>query len=222
MTDRNLTAEDLRILDTYKTLAEGLAAYLGSSYEIALHSLADWSHSVIKIINGFHTGRTEGSPITDLGISMLKRLESDNSSSDFQVYFCKNKQGEPMKSTTIAIRGKGRRIIGLLCINLYLNTPMVQHLSELLPRDASVFTAENFAENSTNAVEQKLQEAKNKVLNDQSILPSMRNKEIIRLLYSLHVFELKNSVELVAKELGISVSTVYFHLRNICTPPGTL
>lgn len=221
MIDRNLTAEDLCILDTYKTLVEGLAAYLGSSYEIALHSLADWDHSVIKIMNGFHTGRTDGSPITDLGISMLNKLESDGSNSDFQVYFSKNKQGEPMKSTTIAIRGKGRRIIGLLCINLYLGTPMIQYLSEMLPGETSVFTAENFAENSTNAVEQKLQEAKNQVLRDESILPSMRNKEIIRLLHSLHVFELKNSVELVASELDISVSTVYFHLRNISNSPGT-
>lgn len=215
MTDRNLTAEDLRILETYKTLVEGLAAYLGSSYEIALHSLADWNHSVIKIMNGFHTGRTEGSPITDLGISMLKKLESNDSGKDFQVYFSKNKLGEPMKSTTIAIRGKGRRIIGLLCINLYLGTPMLHYLSELLPRDASVFTVENFAENSVNAVQQKLQEAKSQVLNDESILPSLRNKEIIRLLNSRHVFELKNSVELVANELGISVNTVYFHLRNL-------
>ena len=78
-----------------------------------------------------------------------------------------------------------------------------------------MFTAENFAQNSVNAVEQKLHEAKNQVMNDASILPSMRNKEIIRLLQSRHVFELKNSVELVANELGISVNTVYFHLRNL-------
>lgn len=220
MNDRNLTAEDLRILDSYKALAEGLAAYLGASYEVTVHSLEDLSHSVIKIMNGFHTGRTEGSPITDLGISMLKKLEANDSDTDFQVYFSKNKLGEPMKSTTIAIRGKGRRIIGLLCINLYLGTPIIHYLSELLPQDSSVFTAENFAENSVNAVEQKLQEARNQVLSDESILPSMRNKEIIRLLQSRHVFELKNSVELVANELGISVNTVYFHLRNLTKTSG--
>ncbi|MDY4222379.1 MAG: PAS domain-containing protein [Candidatus Faecousia sp.] len=220
MNDRNLTAEDLRILDSYKTLAEGLAAYLGGSYEVAVHSLGDFNHSVIRIMNGFHTGRTEGSPITDLGISMLKKLEANDSDRDYQVYFSKNTLGEPMKSTTIAIRGKGRRIIGLLCINLYLGTPLLDYLSELLPQDSSVFTAENFAQNSVNAVEQKLHEAKNQVMNDASILPSMRNKEIIRLLQSRHVFELKNSVELVANGLGISVNTVYFHLRNLTKIPG--
>ena len=102
MNDRSLTAEDLRILDSYKTLAEGLAAYLGASYEVTVHSLGDLNHSVIKIMNGFHTGRTEGSPITDLGISMLKKLEANDSDQDYQVYFSKNTLGEPMKSTTIA------------------------------------------------------------------------------------------------------------------------
>lgn len=220
MNDRTLTTEDLRILESYKTLAEGLAAYLGTSYEVTVHSLGDLNHSVIKIMNGFHTGRGEGSPITDLAISMLKKLEANDSDRDYQVYFSKNKLGEPMKSTTIAIRGKGRRIIGLLCINLYLGTSLLGYLSELLPQDSSVFTSENFAENSVNAVEQKLQEARNQVLNDASILPSMRNKEIIRLLQNRHVFELKNSVELVASRLGISVNTVYFHLRNLTKTPG--
>ena len=219
MNDRTLTTEDLRILESYKTLAEGLAAYLGSSYEITVHSLGNFNHSVIKIVNGFHTGRREGSPITDLGISMLKKLEANDSDRDYQVYFSKNKLGEPMKSTTIAIRGKGRRIIGLLCINLYLGTSMLDYLAELVPQDSSVFTSENFAANSVNAVEQKLQEARNQVLNDASILPSMRNKEIIRLLQNRHVFELKNAVELVANHLGISVNTVYFHLRNLTKAP---
>lgn len=47
----------------------------------------------------------------------------------------------------------------------------------------------------------------------------MRNKEIIRLLQNRHVFELKNAVELVANHLGISVNTVYFHLRNLTKAP---
>lgn len=220
MNDGNLSAEDLRILDTCKTLAEGLAACLGSSYEITLHSLADRNRSVIKIINGFHSGRTERSPMTEAEISTLKQLEANDSGRDYQVCFGKNKLGEPMKSAAITIRGEGRRIIGLLCINLYLSTPIIHYLSELLPQDASVFTAEMFAENAVNAVEQKLLEARSQVLSDESILPSVRNKEIIRLLQNRHVFELKNSVELVANELGISVNTVYFHLRNLSKAPG--
>lgn len=211
---RAFVPEDQRILESFIPVVDGLAAYLGSSYEITLHSLADLEHSVIKIMNGFHTGRSEGSPITDLALSMLDKLESDENESDYQVYFSRNRNGEPMKSTTVAIRGKQKNIIGLLCINLYLGTPILDYVSNLMPREAGVFASENFAESSSSAVLQKLEDAKYQINNDERILPSMRNKEIIRLLYNRHVFELKNAVDLVANELGISSNTVYFHLRN--------
>ena len=84
---RSFAAEDRRILESYIPVVEGLADYLGSSFEITLHSLEDLEHSVIKIVNGYHTGRTEGSPITDLALRMLKTLEEDNKESDYQVYF---------------------------------------------------------------------------------------------------------------------------------------
>ena len=62
MKERNVmfTETDFRILDSYKSVLDGLAAYLGDGYEIVLHSLHDLDHSVIKIINGHYTGRREG------------------------------------------------------------------------------------------------------------------------------------------------------------------
>ena len=68
----SLSKTDYAILNSYKILAEGLAEYLGEGCEIVIHSLGNLEHSVIKIINGHHTGRKEGSPITDLGLSMVK------------------------------------------------------------------------------------------------------------------------------------------------------
>ena len=212
--ERSLDKEDHIILNSYIPFIEGLAAYLGPSYEITLHSLENLEHSVIKIMNGFHTGRFEGSPITDLALSMLKKLEADENESLYQVYFCKNHNGEPMKSTTIAIRGTQQRIIGLICINFYLSTPVMEFAAGIFPQNSSVFAAEHFAENSSAAVTQKLEEARSIIISDASILPSMRNKEIIRLLDNWHVFELKTAIEQVANELGISCHTVYFHLRN--------
>lgn len=75
MKERNVmfTETDFRILDSYKSVLDGLAAYLGDGYEIVLHSLHDLDHSVIKIINGHYTGRREGFPITDLALSMLAK-----------------------------------------------------------------------------------------------------------------------------------------------------
>ena len=61
-----LTLIDKQILESYRSLVEGLGNYLGFGYEIVLHSLEDFKHSVVYIKNGEHTGRTVGAPITDM------------------------------------------------------------------------------------------------------------------------------------------------------------
>ena len=107
----HLTLIDRIILDSYKVLLEGMADYMGSGYEMVLHSLEDTEHSVIKIINGHHTGRTEGMPITDLALQMLEEIKKEGEKG-YISYFTKNKKGEPLKSTTIVVRGEESRIIG--------------------------------------------------------------------------------------------------------------
>lgn len=123
---------DRKILESYKSVIEGMAEYMGTAYEFVLHSLEDYDHSVIAIINGQHTGRSVGAPITNLALEMLGKIEHSEHS-DHISYFTKNKDGAPLKSTTIAIRGYGNRIIGLICINLYLNTEFDVVIRNFLP-----------------------------------------------------------------------------------------
>lgn len=66
-----LTPTDRLILSSFSNALDGFAEYLGDSYEFVLHSLEDTKNSVIKIINGYHTGRKVGAPITDLALQML-------------------------------------------------------------------------------------------------------------------------------------------------------
>lgn len=86
-----LTYTDRLILDSYCDMLEGLSHYLGDGYEIVLHSLEDCSHSAIKVINGFHTGRSEGAPITDLALKMLDKIEKQGNGSKAITYFVKIK-----------------------------------------------------------------------------------------------------------------------------------
>ena len=110
MTQPNIqfTPEDRCILESYKTTVEGFAEYLGEGYEVVLHSLEDLNRSVIKIINGHHTGRKEGAPITDLALDMLNRIQSEGLPGHIS-YFTHNKKGEPLKSPPLPLqepRGK--------------------------------------------------------------------------------------------------------------------
>lgn len=211
-----LTKTDKQILESFKSVLDGLASYMSSSYEFVLHSLEDLSSSVIYIINGEHTGRKIGAPITDLALKMLDEISNDQV--DYIVYFSKNKEGEPLKSTTIAIRGENNRIIGLLCINLYLNTPF----SEILESFAPNITKENreanlkevFTQSSDDLIKTTLEEVSLEVLKDDSILPSNKNKVIIEKLYDKGIFQLKDSVIKVESLMKISKNTVYMHMRN--------
>lgn len=216
-----LTPTDRLILASYCDMLDGLSRYLGDGYEIVLHSLEDCSHSAIKVINGFHTGRTEGAPITDLALTMLERIKNQRGAEKSITYFVKNKRGEPLKSTTIAITGENQRILGLLCINFYLNTAFGDFVKDFLyeetPEGESplALQSENFSANSVELVEHMVEQLRDEVMADPSISLSNKNKEIIHRLYAKGIFNLKDAVVKAAQILNISKNTVYLHLRHI-------
>lgn len=211
-----LTNIDRLILNSYKYILDGLAAYLSKSYEFVLHSLEDLNKSVIYIINGEHTGRKLGAPITDLALNIYGKMSKEQV--DHMVYFSKNKNGQPLKSTTIAIRGENERIIGLICINMYLNSPFSEILSSFVPGIGDLNTvdhiSEDFPQNTDDLIKTKLDEEIKIVMSDETIMPSNKNKVIIEHLYDKGVFQLKDSVITVEKLMGISKNTIYMHIRN--------
>lgn len=204
-----LTRNDKKTLESYKLLIEGLAKYLGNSYELVLHSLEDLDNSVIAIFNGEHTGRKVGAPITDLALKMLDQIE--NGDENTIVYFSQNKKGEPLKSATIAIKGDDNKVIGLLCINMYLNTSLKDILESLTPNKA---ITENYNQNSTELIKSAYEIEKANVLADSSILPSNKNKVIIERLYDKGIFQMKDAVPEIESLMCLSKNTVYLHIRN--------
>lgn len=213
-----LTKTDRVILDSYRTFAEGLGEYLGEGYEIVIHSLENPDSSAIKVINGHHSGRKEGAPITDLALQMLGRMEHNHKNS--LSYFNKSKAGAPIKSATIPLIGENQRIIGLICINFYTDTPLCDLLSVLFPDEAASaashpIASETFSDNIDDLIEDALTLAKETVYPDSAISVSNKNKEIIMILYEKGIFNLKDSVIKVASLLNISKNTVYMHLRKL-------
>jgi predicted transcriptional regulator YheO len=221
-TKNALSGADQLILESYKTTMDGLAAYYGEAFEIVLHSLIDLDHSIIKINNGFHSGRKEGGPITDLALSMLERIKKNGGSGDaaeynvpFLSYFSAGKYGKPVKSTTIVIFGEKKNPIGLLCINLYLETPLMSLLQNFSLAAPAEYVAENFITDSDELIVRSLEKIKTDVLADGRIPVSQKNKEIVTLLYYQGIFKLKDAVQIISRDLGISKNTVYLHIRAL-------
>ena len=209
-----LTEFDKLILEEYCDLAEGLGEYLGSCYELVVHSFASFDHSVIKIVHS-HSGRKEGSPITDFGLKMLYDIKK-NPDFRYITYYNKNNAGKPLKSCTNAIKGKHGKVIGMLCINLYMDSPLYSFINSINPESAQKENVinETLAENVDELISEKLTAARDRVFADRSIQAVNRNREIIFSLYSDGIFNMKDSVVKVAALIGISKNTVYMHIRN--------
>lgn len=211
-----LTATDKIILESYKSVLDGLSEYLGSGYEMILHSLDDIDHSAIKVINGHYTGRKEGSPITDLALEMLGKINKCDNNNKNLIYINQSQTGGRIRSATIPITGEGDQIIGLLCINLYMDLPLNLFLENLIKiPDGNYSVVETFANNSDELILTTLNKAKLAIHNNAAITISNRNKEIIAILFQKEIFNLKDAVVKVAEYLGISKNTVYLHLRNL-------
>ena len=136
---------DRQILSSYKAMVDSLADYLGPSSEVVLHSLEDYNNSVIKIANGHHTGRKIGAPITDIALKMLSEIKNSDDKT-CKTYFTRAKNGNSLKSNTTAIYGEKGKIIGLLCMNLNLDTSFVDFVKCYFPDKDQ--TSQNSQENN--------------------------------------------------------------------------
>jgi len=210
-----LSASERLILDSYKTTMEGLASYFGGAFEFVLHDITDFDHSIIKIINGSLSGRREGSPITDFALSMLEKIQENDASRPFMCYTSKSKYGRPVKSATIVIFGNRKKVIGLLCVNLYLDSPLSSLLQNFSVDSGTDYVTENFSNDSDELIARALEKVRSGVDTDDSVPPHLKNKEIVTILYHQGIFKLKNAVRDISGELGISKSTVYLHIRAL-------
>ena len=217
-----LTEKDKLVLESYKSVLEGLSEFLGSGFEMVLHSLEDADSSAIKVINGHFSGRKEGAPLTDLALRLLNQIQRSGNNHTNLVYFNRSKKGAPIRSATLPITGENDRIIGLLCMNFYMDIPLSTVINSLFTIDGNGDNyTETFVSSSEELLETAVEEARNEVFRNPAIPASNRNKEIIALLHEKNLFRLKDAVTRVADLLGISKNTVYLHLRNLQTDAAT-
>ncbi|EGO2617600.1 hypothetical protein IET35_001080 [Enterococcus faecalis] len=200
-------------------MLDGLGNFFGSTHEVILHSLENLESSAIKVINSHFSNRKEGAPITDMALKMLSQVESEH---DYAVkpYYNKNQKGVILKSSTIPVIGENDRIIGLICINMHLEMPLIDYLQDLLPsgqqNDMSqeLKNSEHFSDNIDELITTSLTKVKQAVESDPNVSHLNQNKEIVIRLYDQGIFNLKDSVIKIADRLGISKNTIYLHIRN--------
>lgn len=211
---KELSETDKKILFSYFPLADLLASLLGSFVEVVIHELSELSCSVVKIVNGFHTDRKVGSPITDKALKILKEYQGDFSYLE-KSYFSTMENGNVMKSTTHIILGEKGLPIGLFCINLNLSSSFHAILQTFqLPSDPHL-NHEVFGSDVEHLVELALQKAMLQLSHQANVTTKNKTKLLISVLNDNGIFELKEAINLVAEKLGITKHAVYKHLREL-------
>ena len=212
------------ILLGFAPVVKGIARMFGTDCEVLLHDISNLENSIIMIENGHVTGREVGGPMTDLGLYFLQSDLFKNT--DFIAnYQTENKYGKKLKSTTIFIRDKKKKIIGFLCINYALD-----YLSGLsgkiddfcaVNKDLgnNVFNKEEkeeiFTDNIDDLLERVFIKAQEKVGKPTEKMQKDDKLKVLRYLEKKGLFLIKGNIDKIAKKLNVSRYTIYNYLSEI-------
>jgi len=212
--------KDSALLEALSSTLEGVAAAFGPNCEVVLHSLTDLSKSVIKIINGHVTGRSIGSPLTNLGIEVLEKANSLNGEI-VGPYFTKLDDGRILRCVTTLIRNPAGKAIGMLCINIDLSVPVLDFCKDFLNVGTVVpeTAVEHFPPTPKELISRVLGLVRENVNKQNRLSPSEKNKMIVMDLYRQGIFNVRGAVDMVASESGISRYTVYNYIREAKNQP---
>jgi predicted transcriptional regulator YheO len=209
--------KDRQILESIKPIVDGIALFLGKDCEVLLHSFENLERSVIYIANGHITGRTVGSPITDLGMKLLNDAEPPASHMP-EYYFSKTASGKTLRSASIMIRNSAKKPIGMLCINFNMSAPL-EHILDTFSCSVRQSFSEESPENFVTSVEELVKTTLGEItknINSHSGIPNnAKNKTIVRELAGKGIFNIRGAIDIVARELSVSRYTIYNYMREI-------
>ncbi len=203
-----ISAADRAILKRYEPIVDAVAIVCGPHCEVVLHSLHDASHSVVKIVNSHVTRRSVGAPLTDFGIEILEQTKSIGADA-IGPYFTTS-FGKILRSMTMIIRNPRKKPIGFLCVNMDLSAPLIDVIRGILPERVPPVseTVERFPSSLQDLIDLELSSV------EEAAEGADRNKRLVQHLYEKGIFNLKGSVDVAAEKLGVSMHTIYYHLRD--------
>ena len=195
-------------------IARGISSIFGRNCEVVIHSLESPETSVIAIENGHVTGRKAGDSALDLDLHLLE--ESAPGDGDvFGSYFRTHRNGRRLKSVTVVLRGPGGNPSGLLCINFDTSAPLDSVLSDLLHAAADTETSTGHPGTVRDLIDVAYGQARQRVNSLNGLSATEQNLCIVKELYNRGIFNVKNGVDIIADNLGISRYTIYNYIRDI-------
>ncbi len=214
----NFNATDSKILSAYEDIADGIAAFMGKHCEVVLHSLKDPEHAIVKVVNGHHTNRKPGGPLTEQGLQVIVDF-METGKQDHSCYTTSSAKGDPMRSLFTVICNNDRPI-GLLGINFNMNIPLTEFISTFSLFNQSVAQKTQDERNlDSGSVEDLIHNVVSDIVTEISTNINIPNHEKNKyIVYGLHekgIFDIKGAILMVAKELKLSKYTIYGYIREL-------
>ncbi len=117
------------LLENLCRIADGLVAFWGRDYEIAIHDLSRLESSLVHIA-GEVTKRAPGAPATDFLINHLSRYGAD--APDVRPYRAQGRHGEPLRGSLVYIKDDKGVPVFAMCINQNISRQMAAIVRKVL------------------------------------------------------------------------------------------
>jgi predicted transcriptional regulator YheO len=209
---------DKELLDMYKPMVYFLSSLCGPGCEVLLHDVSKLEEgTVIAIANGYHSGRTIGSPMTDLANQIYR--DQLYMTQDFLTNYHGVSKSKNFISNTYFIKNESR-LIGLLCVNR--NATAIHDLDMALANLKQQYNLEEvrtgIQENLNTSVEEMLSALVTQAVEKAGVSPQrMSRQEKTKIVHDLNeqgVMTMKGAVSEIAQQLCISEPTVYRYLSR--------
>lgn len=210
-----------RFLLPYYPLVDFLADFFGNTTEVVLHDFSDLEHSVVKIRNGYISGRFEGGPATDF---VMRKLRNKGSEPYVCNYKGVSKNSQALKSGSFYIRDDHGFIIGMLCLNTNVENLLATQafldaflggstnkIMEEIPTESN----ENLGQSINEIIDSSIKRALDNFGGTSESLTTAQREVVVSKMDSEGVFLFKGAITKAAEALGISESSLYRYLKKV-------
>ena len=211
------------IFDLFIPLVDFLGEIMGENTEILLHDLSQPDTSVIAISHGFHSGRTIGSPVTDLAMDIQN--SQSYKTENYLTHYRAISKGKQYLSSTYYIKN-GDELIGMLCLNADIQP--AQNFAEAMKKFMKATNLGAFVDETpdTRTIRESLdspiaslaESIISKTILESGIAPDrMTREEKMQIVWTLteqDIPRMKGAVSEIAKQLQLSESTVYRYISQ--------
>lgn len=200
-------------IELLSDIAKAISMEFGSNCEVVLHDLTlPYNKTIVGIWNGHVTGRKIGDGGTNAGLAILKGTSSPSD----QCYINTLPNGHILRTTSKYFRDEYGKVNGSLCINFDI-TNLVKASATIQSITGNIFNQptnnEFYSNNLDDLLNSMMKQAVKELKMDENNLSKSDKQEIVYNLNQKGFFQIKKSVSILAKFLGLSRYSIYNYIN---------